>query len=276
MSSAPPLSPATSRSGSTASEVHHEHDRASGFLRPTGGERSPTPDPIYAPHRIVGELRKLGLRVSATSVRAVLKRREIPPAPRRSGPSWRAFLRAQAQGVIACDFLTVDTVWLRRFYVLFFIELESRRVWLAGCTQNPNGAWVTQQARNLVIDGDGPRAAAALPDPRPRCEVQRSLRRGLPDRGDPGHPDAVQGPERQRARRALRPHAARGVPRLAAHPRPAPARARPARVRRALQPRAPAPSARAACARSLADDHPAPRATSDRGSSPRPARRAHP
>jgi transposase InsO family protein len=110
-------------------------------------------NPRWGYRRIVGELGKLGLRVSATSVRSVLKSRAIPPAPRRSGPTWRTFLRAQAQSVIACDFLTVDTVWLRRFYVLFFIELGTRRVHLAGTTANPSGAWVTQQARNLMIDG---------------------------------------------------------------------------------------------------------------------------
>ena len=101
--------------------------------------------------RIVGELRKLGLGVSATSVRSVLKRHQVPPAPRRSDPSWRTFLRAQAQGVLACDFLTVDTVRLRRFYVLFFIELGTRRVHLAGAAANPSGPWTTQQARNLMI-----------------------------------------------------------------------------------------------------------------------------
>ena len=109
-------------------------------------------NPRWGYQRIVGELRKLGLRVSATSVRSVLKCGRIPPAPRRSGPSWRTFLRAQAQSVIACDFLTVDTVSLRRYYVLFFIELHTRRVRIAGITQNPSGTWVTQQARNLVID----------------------------------------------------------------------------------------------------------------------------
>jgi putative transposase len=88
-------------------------------------------------------------------MRSVLKRGQIPPAPRRSGPTWREFLRAQAQSVIACDFLTVDTVWLRRCYVLFFIELERRRVWLAGCTENPNGSWITQQGRNLVFEVGG-------------------------------------------------------------------------------------------------------------------------
>ena len=109
-------------------------------------------NPRWGYRRIVGELRKLGLRVSATSVRSVLKRGRVPPAPRRSGPSWRMFLRAQAQSVIACDFLTVDTVSLRRFYVLFFIELHTRRVRLADITQSPSGTWTTQQARNVVID----------------------------------------------------------------------------------------------------------------------------
>jgi len=112
-------------------------------------------NPRWGYRRIVGELRKLGLRASASSVRSVFKRSQIPPAPRRSGPTWREFLRAQAQSVIACDFFTIDTVWLRRLYVLFFIELESRRVWLAGCTPNPSGTWVVQQARNLMIDGGG-------------------------------------------------------------------------------------------------------------------------
>jgi putative transposase len=88
-------------------------------------------------------------------VRSVLKRRGIPPAPRRSGPSWRTFLPTQAQSILACDFLTVDTVSLRRFYVLFFIELHPRRLHLGGITANPSGTWVTQQARNLMIAGWG-------------------------------------------------------------------------------------------------------------------------
>jgi transposase InsO family protein len=76
----------------------------------------------------------------------------LGPAPRRNGPGWREFLKAQAAGIIACDFLTVETILLRRFYVLFFIAHGSRRVWLAGCTRNPTGEWVTQQARNLGLD----------------------------------------------------------------------------------------------------------------------------
>jgi putative transposase len=103
--------------------------------------------------RIAGELLKLGLRVSPSTVRRILFANRLGPAPRRSGPSWQQFLRQQAASVLACDFFTVETLTLRRFYVLFFLELESRRVHLAGCTTNPSGAWVTQQARNLSFTG---------------------------------------------------------------------------------------------------------------------------
>ena len=103
--------------------------------------------------RIQGELRKLGIRVGATTVRAILRRAGLGPAPRRSGPSWSEFLRAQADGIWATDFFTVETAWLRTLYVLFFIELGSRRVHLAGVTSSPGGAWVVQQGRNLAIEG---------------------------------------------------------------------------------------------------------------------------
>jgi hypothetical protein len=81
--------------------------------------------------RIQGELRKLGIRVGATTIRSILRRSGFGPAPRR-GLSWREFLRAQAQGIMACDFFTVETAWLRTLYVLFFVEHGSRRVHLAG------------------------------------------------------------------------------------------------------------------------------------------------
>jgi putative transposase len=106
-----------------------------------------------ATRRIAGELLKLGLRVSPSTVRRILLANGLGPAPRRSGPSWREFLRQQAATMLACDFFTVETISLRRFYVLFFIELESRRVHLGGCTTNPSGGWVTQQARNLSFTG---------------------------------------------------------------------------------------------------------------------------
>jgi len=100
--------------------------------------------------RIAGELRGLGLTVSATTVRKLLRQSSLGPAGVRAGLSWREFLRAQARSMLAVDFFTVETVSLRRLYVLFFIELGSRRVHLAGCTANPSGAWVTQQARQLA------------------------------------------------------------------------------------------------------------------------------
>ena len=110
-------------------------------------------NPRWGYPRIAGELLKLGLRVSPSTVRRLLLAAGVEPAPRRAGPSWWDFLRHQAASMLACDFFTVETISLRRFYVLFFIELGSRRVHLAGCTTNPSGAWVTQQARNLGFTG---------------------------------------------------------------------------------------------------------------------------
>jgi putative transposase len=110
-------------------------------------------NPRWGYPRIAGELLKLGVRVSPSTVRRLLVAAGLTPAPRRSGPSWREFLRQQAASMLACDFFTVETITLRRYYVLFFIELGSRRVHLAGCTTNPTGGWVTQQARNLGFTG---------------------------------------------------------------------------------------------------------------------------
>jgi putative transposase len=110
-------------------------------------------NPRWGYPRVAGELNKLGLAVSPSTVRRLLARADLGPAPRRSGPSWREFLRAQAAAIVACDFFCVETALLRRYYVLFFIELQTRRVHLAGTTTNPDGRWVTQQARNLSISG---------------------------------------------------------------------------------------------------------------------------
>src|SRR6266581_8122039 len=108
-------------------------------------------NPRWGCIRIQGELRKLGIRVGATTIRTILRRAGLPPAPRRTGPSWSEFLRAQARGILAMDFFTVETAWLRTLYVLFGIELGSRRVHVLGVTRNPDSPWVTQQARNLAL-----------------------------------------------------------------------------------------------------------------------------
>jgi transposase len=108
-------------------------------------------NPRWGYQRIKGELLRLGVRVSATAIRTTLRRHGLDPAPRRPSSTWTAFLRQQAAGIVACDFFTADTVWLQRLYVLFFIELDTRRVHLAGVTANPDGGWVTQQARNLLL-----------------------------------------------------------------------------------------------------------------------------
>ncbi len=101
--------------------------------------------------RIAGELRSLGVQIAPSTVWAILKDAGVDPAPRRGSISWSAFLRAHAQSILACDFFTVDTVLLRRLYVLFFIELATRRGHIAGVTANPTGAWTAQQARNLTM-----------------------------------------------------------------------------------------------------------------------------
>src|SRR5436190_20665132 len=94
----------------------------------------------------------LAVLVAATSLRRTLRRHGVCPAPRRGGPTWTQFLHAQASGLLATDFFTVDTVALNRLYVLFMVEVQRRAVYLLGITAHPTGAWVAQQARNLVMD----------------------------------------------------------------------------------------------------------------------------
>jgi hypothetical protein len=107
-------------------------------------------NPRWGYVRIQGELRKLGIRVGASSIKRLLAREGLGPAPRRA-PSWGEFLRTQADGILACDFFTVETAFLKTLYVLFFIEVGSRRLHITAATRHPSGTFVAQQARNLCF-----------------------------------------------------------------------------------------------------------------------------
>jgi Homeodomain-like domain len=151
-------------------------------------------NPRWGYQRIQGELLHLRVRVSASAIRSTLRRNGLDPAPRPMATTWRAFLRQQAAGIMACDFFTVNTIWLRRLYVLFFIKLDTRRVHLAGVTAAPNGLWVTSRPATCcwcsaneddscalccaTATRSSPAASTTCAAPRaPRCWSRRCRRR---------------------------------------------------------------------------------------------------
>src|SRR6266536_44092 len=111
-------------------------------------------NPSWGHRRIQGELVGLGYQMAASTVWNILHGAGVDPAPRRSEPTWKQFLTAQAHTMLACDFFTVDTVLFKRIYVLFFVQIATRQVHVVGVTAHPTGAWVAQQARNLLMDLD--------------------------------------------------------------------------------------------------------------------------
>jgi putative transposase len=203
-------------------------------------------NPRWGYVRIVGELRKLGVTVSKTSVATILSRHGLPPAPRREGPTWSQFLRAQAKGILATDFFHVDSVTLRHYYVLFVIEVDSRVVHLLGVTTNPATAWVTQVARNFTSDLEeaGRRFRFLIRDR--DTKFTTSFDEVFAAIGIEAIRSPVRSPKANGFAERLGENHSSGMPRPSSCVLPAPSRVRARRIRRPLQPgpSAPGPAAR--------------------------------
>src|SRR5437667_4432849 len=176
-----------------------------------------TDNPGWGHRRVQGELVKLGHPIAASTVWQILHDAGIGPAPRRTGPTWKQFLTAQARGILAADFVHVDTALLRRIYALIIIEHGARRAYLAGITAHPDGAWTMQAARSFLTDL-GQRDVNQVPDQGPRRPVHPRLRRRVRSRWHQDSREPAAGTQSERhlrtddghpAPRALRPPADR-------------------------------------------------------------------
>ena len=192
--------------------------------------RIATDNPTWGHRRVQGELVRLGHSIAASTVWQILQDAGMDPAPRRSGPTWKQFLTAQAHGILAADFVHVDTVLPRRISALIVIEHGTRRVHLAGITANPDGAWTTQAARNFLMDPRATHDVSQVPDQGSRGPVHRPPETG-PRRSHPRVPDhCMTGPrchEKKHVTETIEyssPTGCEVLPRQPGHPRPAPGR----------------------------------------------------